>query len=277
MSSTSGPPPRRTPVPPEPAPIPVPAPDSGNAFGSEGGPMSLRHPPAPGERRPVLSILAATSNRGKLAELRQLLADLPVEVLSWSTVLRGRPQAVEDGATFEENALIKARAAATAATMITLADDSGLEVDALDGRPGVRSARFAKEGATDAENNATLLGALTDIEDDRRTARFRCVLVLVDPWASPNDGGHAAGNDKGARATITEGRCEGVIARHTSGAGGFGYDPLFVVDGTGRTMAELGPAEKNRLSHRAKAMEAMRPTIAALVEERLAQAARVLG
>jgi XTP/dITP diphosphohydrolase len=258
-----GPPPRRTPVPPEPVPVPVP--DSANLA----GPMSMRHPPAPGARKPVLSILAATSNRGKLAELRQLLADLPVEVLSWSTVLRGRPQAVEDGATFEDNALIKARAAASAAIMVTLADDSGLEVDALDGRPGVRSARFAKEGATDAENNAALLGALSDIEDDRRTARFRCVLVLVDPWASVHD--------KGAQPTITEGRCEGVIARHVSGAGGFGYDPLFVVDGTGRTMAELGAAEKNRLSHRARAVEAMRPAIAALVAERLAHAARVLG
>ena len=213
----------------------------------------------------MLSILAATSNRGKLSELRSLLADLPVEVLSWTSVLRHRPQVVEDGTTFEDNARLKARAAAEAATMVTLADDSGLEVDALGGRPGVRSARFAKDGSTDAENNAALLAALEEVEDDQRGARFRCVLVLVDPWAD------------GDPMKVSEGRCEGSIARQTSGGGGFGYDPLFVVEGMGRTMAELSAAEKNLVSHRARAVEAMRPAIKELISRRLSHSAHILG
>jgi XTP/dITP diphosphohydrolase len=227
--------------------------------------MSIRQPPGPNVPRPVLSILAATSNRGKLNELRSLLSDLPVEILSWTSVLRNRPQVVEDGATFEDNARLKARAAAAAATMITLADDSGLEVDALGGRPGVRSARFATDGATDAENNAALLATLEEVEDDQRSARFRCVLVLVDPWA------------EGDQMKVTEGRCEGTVARQTSGAGGFGYDPLFVVEGMGRTMADLSAAEKNLVSHRARAVEAMRPALKELIARRLQHSATILG
>ena len=129
-----------------------------------------------------MTLLVATTNRGKLAELGQLLADLPIELVPLSALLPNRPPPVEDGSTFEENALIKARAASIAAMMPTLAEDSGLEIDALGGRPGVRSARFSKEGATDAENNAAVLKALEDIEDDQRTARFRCAMVLLDPW-----------------------------------------------------------------------------------------------
>jgi XTP/dITP diphosphohydrolase len=133
--------------------------------------------------QPELTLLLATTNRGKLVELRALLADLPIELVSLATVLPDRPPPVEDGTTFEDNARIKARAGASAAVMVTLAEDSGLEVDALGGRPGVRSARFAGEGATDAENNATLLKALEDVEDEQRTARFRCAMILLDPWA----------------------------------------------------------------------------------------------
>ena len=122
--------------------------------------------------------------------------------------------------------------------MLTLADDSGLEVDALDGAPGVRSARFAHERATDAENNAALLAALDALPDAvgtrPLTARFRCVLALVDPYASDGE------------PIVVEGRCEGTITRTPRGSGGFGYDPLFVVDGTDKTMAELTEAEKNR-------------------------------
>jgi XTP/dITP diphosphohydrolase len=213
---------------------------------------------------PLFSLLLATTNRGKLVELRALLGDLPVQLVSSATVLPDRPPPIEDGATFTDNALIKAKAAAEAALMVTLAEDSGLEVDALAGRPGIRSARFAKEGATDAENNAVLLKALEEIEDDQRTARFRCVAVLIDPWS-----------DTEPREFIAEGRCEGMIARKSSGAGGFGYDPLFIVKGYGRTMAELTEEEKNVVSHRARAITALRPAIEALIARRIAVTQRI--
>lgn len=212
---------------------------------------------------PLFQLLVATSNRGKIAEIRALFADLPIEIISLAHALPGRDQAPEDGATFRDNALIKARAAAAAAMLVTLADDAGLEVDALGGRPGVRSARFSGEGATDAENNAALLKALDDVEDRHRRARFRCVMALIDPWA-----------DEDAREQIVEGSCEGVIARAPRGGGGFGYDPLFVVDDAGRTMAELTDDEKNHLSHRARAAAALRPALLALLDRRRADTAR---
>jgi XTP/dITP diphosphohydrolase len=211
-----------------------------------------------------VSIVVATTNRGKLAEFRSLLAGLPIDLVSYATLFGDKPQVVEDGETLEENAKIKARAAAANAMMVTLAEDSGLEIDALCGRPGVRSARFSREGATDAENNAAVLDALAEVEDDQRTARFRCVLVLLDPWSDQP-------------MIVTEGRCEGVIARSASGGGGFGYDPLFVVDGYGRTMAELTEAEKNVVSHRARAVEAMRPALNALILDRLRSSAQIAG
>ncbi|WP_437956964.1 RdgB/HAM1 family non-canonical purine NTP pyrophosphatase [Sorangium sp. So ce119] len=205
--------------------------------------------------REPMRLLAATSNRGKLAELRSLLADLPIEVLSLAEVLPGAPPVVEDGETFLENALLKVRAGALRSSMVTLAEDSGLEVDALDGRPGVRSARFAREGATDAENNEALLSALAGVPDDQRRARFRCVMVLLDPRSEE-------------QPIVTEGRCEGWIGRQPRGAGGFGYDPLFVVEDYGRTMAELGETEKNLVSHRGKAARAMRSSLDALIARR---------
>jgi XTP/dITP diphosphohydrolase len=199
--------------------------------------------------RPSLShahaLVVATTNRGKLEELRSLLAALPVEVLSLADVGAERIVVVEDGATFEANAIKKAKAIASATMMLTLADDSGLEVDALGGRPGVRSARFAHDRATDAENNAALIAALSSSDDAPcagHAARFRCALALVDPFAL------------GGEPQLFEGRCEGAITTTPRGAGGFGYDPLFLVEGEGgRTMAELSVAEKNRVSHRGKA------------------------
>src|SRR5690606_11669750 len=192
-----------------------------------------------------LTVVLATSNEGKVAELRALLGDLPVELLSAAQVL-GKPLSVaEDALTFEENAVAKARAVCQATGMLALADDSGLEVEALGGRPGVRSARFAHERATDAENNAALLSALEDVVE--RAARFRCVLALVSPCDRD-------------RVRVAEGRCDGQIARAPRGSGGFGYDPLFVVDGSdGRAMAELTESEKNAVSHRARAAAALRP------------------
>jgi XTP/dITP diphosphohydrolase len=213
----------------------------------------------------LLTIVLATSNHGKIQELRALLADLPVQFLAAAEVLGEQPSIVEDGATFEANALIKARAVARATRTLALADDSGLEVDALGGRPGVRSARFAHERATDAENNAALLRELENIEEGARGARFRCVLALVNPWQE-------------SEVHVAEGSCEGSIARAPRGNGGFGYDPLFVVAGhDGKAMAELSEDDKNKVSHRARAVSALRGILLKLVNERLDEAERIAG
>jgi XTP/dITP diphosphohydrolase len=219
------------------------------------------------------ALVVATTNRGKLLELRALLHGLPIDVQAIAELLRDPPKVVEDGATFADNAIKKARAAAQATMMLALADDSGLEVDALDGRPGVRSARFAHSRATDAENNAALLAALGGVADPVPgatpfggfPARFRCVLALVDPFT------------QGGQARTVEGVCEGVITLLPRGSGGFGYDPLFVVAGTDRTMAELGEDEKNRVSHRASAFAALRPLLEQVIRERRQQVARLAG
>ena len=174
-----------------------------------------------------ITLVIASSNRAKILEFRALLSDLPVDVLGVSDVLHETPAIVEGSESFEENSALKAKTIAEAALALTLADDSGLEVDALGGRPGVRSARFAHDRATDAENNAALLTALAEVEPEQRKARFRCVLSLVDPWALP-----------GSAPLAAEGTCEGWIAREPRGGGGFGYDPLFIVKGTINTMAE---------------------------------------
>ncbi len=211
-----------------------------------------------------MSIVVATGNRGKLAEIRAILANLPVEVLSAAEALgEALPNINEDGDTFEANALIKARAVATASMMLTLADDSGLEVDALGGRPGVRSRRFAGEGATDAENNAELLRRMDEVEDADRTARFRAAIAVVDPWADGEE-------------TVVAGSCEGLIARKPSGTGGFGYDPLFIVEGTARTMAELDEADKNEISHRGRALRELQPKLEHIIRGRLSQAESIL-
>ena len=213
----------------------------------------------------LLTIVLATSNHGKLAELRALLADLPVQLRSAAEVLGAQPNIVEDGETFEDNALIKARAIARATRTLALADDSGLEVDALGGRPGVRSARFAHERATDAENNAALLRELAEVDEGARSARFRCVLALVDPWHE-------------SELHIAKGSCEGSIARAPRGSGGFGYDPLFLVAGqAGKAMAELSELEKNLVSHRGRAVQALRAILLQLVNARLDEAERIAG
>ena len=214
------------------------------------------------------SLVVATTNRGKLDELRALLVGLPFTVYALDDVAAKRITIVEDGATFADNAVKKATLVAAATMMLTLADDSGLEVDALDGAPGVRSARYASERATDAENNAHLLAALDALEHQgdaaaTYTARFRCVLAIVDPYA--NDGA----------ARTVEGVCDGAITRTPRGSGGFGYDPLFLVDGSNLTMAELPADEKNRVSHRARAVRALRPLLQGIVLERDAAVARI--
>lgn len=212
------------------------------------------------------SLVVATQNRGKLDELRALLAPLGVQVLATQDVTKREIVVVEDGDTFEDNAKKKAEAVAGITMMLTIADDSGLEVDALGGAPGVRSARFAGERATDAENNAALLAALDSLDADAdatstRTsesypARFRCVLALVDPFV------------KDGEPVVVEGVCEGKITRTPRGSGGFGYDPLFLVDGTEKTMAELGEEEKNAISHRGRAFDKLRLVLEKVLAER---------
>jgi XTP/dITP diphosphohydrolase len=193
------------------------------------------------------TVVVATGNRGKLHELRELLADLPIDLKSMAEALPRKIEIVEDAPTFEGNARKKARLVADACAMPVLADDSGLEVDALDGAPGVRSARYAGEGATDAENNRKLLTALEEHGQGPRTARFRCVIVLHDPLTL-------------REPLVADGTCEGKIETSPRGTHGFGYDPIFVVRDVpgGRTMAELSDAEKNAVSHRGKAIAALR-------------------
>lgn len=191
-------------------------------------------------------LLFATRNRGKLAELRALVAPHGIEVDSLDDV-DAPGEVEEDGETFTANAEKKARAALAATGLPALADDSGLEVDALDGAPGVRSARYAGPGQDDAANNAKLLAALASVPDARRTARFRCALAFVD----------AAGT-----LTVAEGTLEGRIGHAPRGAGGFGYDPLFLLP-DGRTLAELSAAEKNAISHRGQALRKMAPHLVA--------------
>jgi XTP/dITP diphosphohydrolase len=210
----------------------------------------------------LLTVVLATSNEGKLLELRTLFGDLPLQLLGLNAVAGGEPSVVEYGATLQENAIIKARAACAATGLYALADDSGLEVEALGGRPGVHSARFAHERATDAENNAALLRELEEVEDEGRQARFRCVLALASPW----DPEHIE---------LAEGTCEGLIARAPRGSGGFGYDPLFIVPELGgRAMAEMSDDEKNEVSHRARAARAMRATLEKMLDARIVEVER---
>jgi len=223
-------------------------------------------------------LVVATTHRGKLEELRALLTGLPLTVYGLGEILADPPVVVEDGATFAENAIKKVRSVARASMMLSLADDSGLEVDALGGRPGVKSARFAHERATDAENNSALLSALDDASQAERKghvvtlrgggekafrARFRCALALLDPFTG------------GGEPRIVEGTCEGAIAQTPRGSGGFGYDPLFVLAQSDKTMAELSPDIKNRVSHRAQAFAALRPLLERVLEQRVAQVARL--
>jgi XTP/dITP diphosphohydrolase len=200
---------------------------------------------------PARRLLVATTNPGKIAELARLFAGLPGLAVIGPDDIGPLPEVIEDGDTFEANAVKKARAIAQATGIMTLADDSGLEVDALDGAPGVFSARYAGEGASDVDNNARLLAALEGVPDEARTARFRCVLAVVDPERAHAD------------LLLTQGTVEGSIGHAPRGSRGFGYDPLFVVLGRNETMAELAPDEKDRLSHRAEAARAMRAALEA--------------
>lgn len=184
-------------------------------------------------------VVLASGNPAKRAEIARMLAGRGIEVVPQTALFDD--EAEETGDTFAENALIKARHAARRSGLPALADDSGLETDALGGAPGVRSARFAGPGASDADNLRKLLEALDGVPDERRTARFRCVICYL---RHPGD----------ERPLFCEGTWEGRIARRPRGSNGFGYDPVFVPDGAAVTAAELEPEVKNRLSHRGQAL-----------------------
>lgn len=185
-----------------------------------------------------MELVVATGNPGKLAEIRRLLAGAGVTVRGLDDVA-GVPEIVEDGETFEENALKKARTVARFTGCLTLADDSGLVVEGLDGAPGVRSARFAGEGASDADNNRRLLAELRGVPPARRQAAFCCAVALCRP-----DGWFR----------VFHGRLAGLISEQPRGDGGFGYDPLFLVPDFGKTLAEIPLETKNRISHRGQAL-----------------------
>ncbi|MGM0438126.1 MAG: XTP/dITP diphosphatase [Bacillota bacterium] len=191
-------------------------------------------------------LLIASTNKGKIKEVRAQLKDFDFEIIG----LDNYPELMnieEDGDSFRENALKKARVSAKETNLLTLADDSGLEVDYLDGKPGIYSARFSGKNATDEENNKKLLEELEGVEKEKRTARFRCVMAIYDP-----------ANDYYKTA---DGSCEGRILKSPHGEHGFGYDPLFYVEDKGKTMAELAPEIKNKISHRANALEKMKKII----------------
>jgi XTP/dITP diphosphohydrolase len=184
----------------------------------------------------------ASGNAGKVREFAALLAARDIEVIPQTAF--GIETAVETGTTFLANALLKARHAAASTGLPALADDSGLEVDALGGRPGVWSARYAGEHASDVDNLNLLLRELTEVPDERRTARYHCVLVFIRESADP-------------RPVIAPGVWEGRVLRAARGVNGFGYDPVFQPQGLALSAAEMSPAEKNLISHRAQALRAL--------------------
>ena len=182
-------------------------------------------------------LVIATKNAGKAREVAQILAGLPYQIVSLADY-PDAPDVEETGSTFVDNAIIKATAYARYTGELTLADDSGLEVDALDGAPGVFSSRFAP---TDPERNSKLLDLMKNIPDEKRTSRFRCAIAIAEPDGS---------------VKTCEGAVEGIIAHEPRGANGFGYDPVFYLPDLGKHMAELTADEKNAISHRGKALQA---------------------
>ena len=197
-------------------------------------------------------VVLATGNAGKLREMRAILSPWRVEVLPLLDFTRAA--ADETGLSFVENAILKARFAAEASDLPAIADDSGLEVDALHGAPGIYSARYAGEPADDEANNRKLLRELENVADAERTARYRCAMAYLR-W--PSD----------PAPIVCQASWDGRIGRGPRGSGGFGYDPLFIVAGSARTAAEFDPAEKNRVSHRGLALRALVAALGGVVRE----------
>jgi XTP/dITP diphosphohydrolase len=189
----------------------------------------------------------ATRNTHKVAEIRNILASYDIELIGLPDAA---PDVDETGATFSENALLKARSAATATGLIAIADDSGIAVDALNGMPGVLSVYWAGRARDDAANLRLVLEQIEDVPDDRRGAAFVCAAAAATP-----DG----------RELVVEGRLEGTLLRAARGAGGFGYDPIFVPTGETRTTAEMTPEEKDAISHRGRAFRSLAPKLAELM------------
>jgi XTP/dITP diphosphohydrolase len=225
------------------------------------------------------AIVVATRNRHKIEEIHLLLEGLPVRLMTLDEA-GVAAELVEDGATFAENAAAKAEQAAAASGQWALADDSGLEVDALGGRPGVISARYSGPGATDASNNAKLIAEARAAGLDRPVARFRCTAALRVPSGEPpfeglRDSGAlpVPGEARPAEVSLdgrtlsVDGAVEGVLVAEPRGKGGFGYDPHFLLPSLGKTMAELSREEKNRISHRARAFGRMRALLSPLLRE----------
>jgi XTP/dITP diphosphohydrolase len=197
------------------------------------------------------TVVLATRNPGKVDELRRILGAAAIDVdLVGVDAFPGLADVPETGATFADNALLKARAVAAAVDLPAVADDSGLAVDAMNGMPGVLSARWSGRHGDDEANLRLLLGQLGDVPDERRGARFVCAAAAVVP---------------GVGERVVEAAMTGTVVREPRGSGGFGYDPIFVPDGDTRTTAELSPAEKDAISHRGKAFRALAPVLAGLL------------
>lgn len=217
----------------------------------------------------TLEIVFATRNRDKIKEIEAIMGGLDVSFIGLDR-FDGAPDVVEDGETLEENALKKSREIRDFTGMCALADDTGLEVDALDGAPGVYSARYAGEGVDYQTNNKKLLRELSDVEDEKRTARFRCVMALalsddvaveLEKRMKTTGGGNGGARRSTAKrldAIVAEGILDGRITRESRGTSGFGYDPVFEVPHLGQTLAEMGPEAKNRMSHRYRALVEVR-------------------
>ncbi len=198
-----------------------------------------------------MKLLIATGNQGKLKEIRRLLEGSDIEIIGLDQ-LTDPPEIIEDGSTFSANACKKAQEMASFSGYLTLADDSGLVVDALGGAPGIYSARYAGEPGDDVANNAKLLTELQDVADEKRQAAFYCVMALAWPEG---------------RCKTYDGQVSGLIMRGERGSGGFGYDPLFMVPEYGKTMAELSLEIKNRISHRGTALRKVIPLLQELANQ----------
>ena len=190
------------------------------------------------------SLLIGTQNSGKVVEIKRILREIPAELISLNNLPEIAPP-VEDGATFLDNALIKARYYFEQSGIMTMADDSGLEIDALSGAPGVLSAHYGGEGLSDSDRTALVLDQMRDVAADMRRARFRCVIAL-------------AGSGMQNEYITAEGVVDGMITREPRGDNGFGYDPIFVPDGEVRTTAEMSDSEKDALSHRGIALRSLK-------------------
>ena len=201
----------------------------------------------------MTELLVATTNEGKFAEVQAFLKSLPLAIVSLKS-LGSWPAVVEDGATFEENALKKARALAEYSGMLTLADDSGLEVDALNGAPGIYSARYAGEEGNDDKNNEKLLRELQGIAEGKRSARFVCALALCAP------------KSRGMKEWTVREACEGRIAFELRGQNGFGYDPLFFYPPFGKAFGEIDRETKATVSHRGKALKKLTEALPMLLD-----------